>query len=132
MSMSDPIADFVARIRNGITARKSRIDIPSSKLKVRIAEFLKQEGYLTAAEVVTTESRPVLQLSVRYDNHHKIPINGILISSTPGQRNYVGKDKVPRVRFGLGTAIVTTSKGVMTDRDARKAGLGGEVLCEVW
>ena len=132
MSMSDPIADFVARIRNGITARKSRIDIPSSKLKVRIAEILKQEGYLPAAEVVTTESRPVLQLSVRYDNHHKSPINGIRRSSTPGQRNYVGKDKVPRVRFGLGTAIVTTSKGVMTDRDARKAGLGGEVLCEVW
>ena len=93
MSMSDPIADFVARIRNGITARKSRIDIPSSKLKVRIAEILKQEGYLTAAEVVTTESRPVLQLSVRYDNHHKSPINGIRRSSTPGQRNYVGKDK---------------------------------------
>jgi len=132
MSMTDPIADFVARIRNGITARKSRIDIPSSKLKVKIAAILKDEGYITGAEVVTTETRPVLQLSVRYDSHHKSPINGIRRSSTPGQRRYVNKDSLPKVRFGLGTAIVTTSKGVMTDRDARKAGLGGEVLCEVW
>src|SRR5437870_3824903 len=109
MSMTDPIADFVARIRNGITARKQRIDVPSSKLKIRIAEILKAEGYITAAEVVTTEKRPVLQMSVRYDNQHKSPINGIRRSSSPGQRNYVNKDSLPKVRFGLGTAIVTTS-----------------------
>src|SRR5689334_10685209 len=133
MSMTDPIADFVARIRNGLNARQSRIDLPSSQLKVRIAEILRDEGYLTGAEVVTGEQdRKVLQLSVKYDNQKKSPINGIRRSSKPGQRRYVNKDQLPKVRFGLGTAILTTSKGVMTDRDARKAGLGGEVLCEVW
>jgi small subunit ribosomal protein S8 len=120
MSMTDPIADFLSRIRNGIQTRKVTVDCPRSQLKLRIAEILRDEpqGFIT--------------LTLRYDNSNHSAITGIKRASRPGQRSYVRAKAIPKVRNGLGIAIVSTSRGVMTDRKARELGVGGEVLCEVW
>jgi small subunit ribosomal protein S8 len=134
--MTDPIADMLARIRNAILARKAKVQIPASGLKKRLAEVLAAEGFINGVkhEPATEGGHPqgLLHLELRYDNHNRNAIEGIRRVSTPGQRAYARKDKLPRVRSGLGIAILTTSKGVMTDRDARKQNLGGELLCEVW
>ena len=132
MSMTDPIADFLSRIRNGLLARKAVIDCPRSVLKSRIADVLKQEGYLDGIKTVETPKDPLLRLTLRYDETNQAAITGVRRVSRPGQRNYVGHKDVPRVRNGLGVAILSTSQGIMTDREARKRGVGGEVLCEVW
>jgi small subunit ribosomal protein S8 len=131
MSMSDPVADFLARIRNGILARKSSVDCPRSTLKVRIAEILAQEGFLEAISQSDVAHRGILSMNLRWTSDGNA-IHGLRRVSRPGQRAYVGVKQIPTVRNGLGIAIVSTSKGVMTDRDARKLGVGGEVLCEVW
>lgn len=132
MSVSDPIADLLTRIRNGIQGRKSRVDCPRSHLKVRIAEILREEGFVDA--VSTDENGPQGTLSVvlRYDNTNHAAITGLRRVSRPGQRAYANAKSLPKVRNGLGIAIVSTSRGVMTDRQARELGVGGEVLCEVW
>jgi small subunit ribosomal protein S8 len=132
MSVSDPIADLLTRIRNGIHARKSQVDCPRSKLKVRVAEILREEGFLDA--VATDDAGPQGTLSVvlRYDNTNHNAITGLRRISRPGQRAYANARSLPKVRNGLGIAIVSTSHGVMTDRKARELGVGGEVLCEVW
>ena len=145
MSMTDPISDFLSRIRNGIQSRKSSIDCPRSTLKLRIAEILREEGFLDS--VVSEEPGVGLQgrhqqggqaqqgtisLTLRYDNANHSAITGLKRVSRPGQRHYVGARALPKVRNGLGIAIVSTSRGVMTDRKARELGVGGEVLCEVW
>lgn len=130
--MTDPIADFLARVRNGILARKAKIEVPSSRVKHRLAEVLRDEGFLLAVEHREEDGRGVLTLTLRYAADHSSAIGGIRRVSRPGQRHYASCDKLPKVRSGLGVAIVTTSRGIMTDRQARKAGLGGEVLCEVW
>ena len=134
MSMTDPIADFLARIRNGIRARKSNIECPRSNLKLRIAEILREEGFVQSVVSTDDNKQGVLKVALRYDGRTGTgsAITGMRRVSRPGQRAYVPAKQVPRVRNGLGIAILSTSQGVMTDREARSKGVGGEVLCEVW
>ena len=135
MSMTDPIADFLARIRNGIRARKNAVECPRSNIKLRIAEILRDEGFVQAVSTVADEKQGVMKLELRYDGRASVSgcaISGMRRVSRPGQRYYVPAKQVPKVRNGLGIAIISTSQGVMTDREARHKGVGGEVLCEVW
>nr|HEX4315417.1 30S ribosomal protein S8 [Kofleriaceae bacterium] len=135
MSMTDPIADFLARIRNGIHARKQLIECPRSNLKLRIAEILRDEGFVEGVIAQEDTRQGVLKLTLKYDGRGISAgnaITGMRRVSRPGQRAYVPATKVPKVRNGLGIAILSTSQGVMTDREARHKGVGGEVLCEVW
>jgi small subunit ribosomal protein S8 len=130
--MTDPIADMLTRIRNAITARKAKVIMPSSKLKQQIAEVLKSEGFVNGVSSEEDGKQGLLTIELRYDNNNHNAIQGIRRVSKPGQRSYARKDQLPRVRSGLGIAILTTSHGIMTERDARKNNLGGELLCEVW
>ncbi|NJM90729.1 MAG: 30S ribosomal protein S8 [Myxococcales bacterium] len=132
MSMTDPIADFLTRIRNGIRARKQLVECPRSNLKLRIAEILRDEGYVDSVVSAEDTRQGMLTVTLRYDGRSGNAISGIRRVSRPGQRAYVPAKQVERVRNGLGIAILSTSQGVMTDREARKRGVGGEVLCEVW
>ena len=132
MSMTDPIADFLTRIRNGIMAKKSTVNCPRSKLKLHIAEILREEGYIQGVTSVDNEHQGVLTVELRYASGEVPAITGLKRASRPGQRRYEPSKKIPKVRNGLGIAIISTSKGVMTDRKARQLGVGGEVLCEVW
>ena len=130
--MTDPIADFLARIRNAILARKTTLDIPASRMKKRLAEILRDEGFIESVTESGDDKQGSISITLRWDGQNRPAITGIRRVSKPGQRAYVNRDALPKVRGGLGTAIVSTSKGVMTDRDARKEGIGGEVICEVW
>ncbi|HEY3803666.1 MAG TPA: 30S ribosomal protein S8 [Kofleriaceae bacterium] len=135
MSMTDPIADFLARIRNGIHARKQTVECPRSTVKLRIAEILRDEGFVQGVNTAEDNKQGLLKLELRYDGRATVSgcaITGMRRVSRPGQRAYVPAKDIPKVRNGLGIAIISTSHGVMTDRDARKKGVGGEVLCEVW
>lgn len=131
MSMQDPLADMLTRIRNAQMAGKPTVAMPSSKLKVAVADVLMQEGYIAAHRIEGEETKPALVLELKYFQGKPV-IAEITRMSTPGLRHYSGSDKLPKVRSGLGVAIVSTSKGVMTDRAARQAGIGGEVLCTVF
>jgi small subunit ribosomal protein S8 len=133
--MTDPIADMLARIRNATLARHTRVDMPSSRLKVEIAKILQHEGYIQSFSVLEPEKDRVqaqLRVQLKYGPRGERVITGIERVSRPGRRVYFGRDDVPEVLAGLGTAILTTSRGVMTGRQAVKAGVGGEVLCNVW
>ncbi len=130
MSMSDPIADMLTRIRNGQQANKAEVSMPSSKLKVEIARVLKEEGYIDEHRVEDIEGKPVLFIKLRYYQGKPV-IDTIKRVSRPGLRIFKGKDELPKVDGGLGIAIVSTSRGVMTDRAARSLGQGGEILCTV-
>jgi small subunit ribosomal protein S8 len=134
--MTDPIADMLSRIRNATIARHTRVDMPSSRLKVEIARILEAEGYVQGYKVVEPQpgDKPQTQLRVflKYGPRGERLISGIERVSRPGRRVYFGSDEVPDVLAGLGTSILTTSRGVMTGREAAKAGVGGEVLCNVW
>lgn len=132
MSMTDPISDFLTRVRNGIRARKDAVDCPRSTIKLRIAEILKEEGYVDGVTDVASGPQGLISLTLRYSDGEKCAITGLRRVSKPGQRSYVPAKSVPRVRNGLGIAILSTSRGVMTDRRARELGIGGEVICEVW
>ncbi|HEY3353309.1 MAG TPA: 30S ribosomal protein S8 [Polyangia bacterium] len=132
MSMTDPIADMLTRIRNAIISRKTKVEMPSSKLKVRLAELLRNEGYISTFTVNEEKRGSSLLVELRYDRENRNAIIGLRRVSKPGQRRYVKTDDIPRVRSGLGVAVLSTSKGIMTDREARKQGLGGELMCEVW
>ncbi len=133
MSMTDPIADMLTRIRNGIMSRKARVQIPASRLKKHIAVILKDEGFITNyREVEGAGAHPVLEIDLKWTQDNRSAILGVKRISRPGQRRYVGKAQIPRVRGGQGIAILTTSLGVMSDRNARSNAVGGEVLCEVW
>ncbi len=134
MSMTDPIADFLARIRNGILARHADVLAPSSKLKQRLCELLKDEGYIAGYDVRESEKEgfPEIVVRLRWADPRTNAITGLRRRSRPGQRMYVRHGTIPKIRSGLGIAILSTSKGLMTDRAARKEGLGGELLCEVW
>jgi len=131
MSMSDPIADMLTRIRNAQAARKAQVSMPSSKLKAAIARVLKDEGYIADSRVEGEAAKPVLTITLKYHGGAPV-IETIERVSKPGLRIFRGKDELPKVQGGLGVAIVSTSKGVMTDRAARAAGEGGEVLCVVF
>jgi len=131
--MTDPIADFLARIRNAIMARHNEAVVPASKLKLEIAKLMKDEGYIASCDMRPTDVGPgEVVVKLRWADQRTNAITGLRRLSRPGQRRYVGKDNIPKIRSGLGIAILSTSKGLMTDRAARKAGLGGELLCEVW
>jgi len=132
MSMTDPIADFLARIRNAIMARHAEVLAPASKLKQKIAELLVSEGYIAGFDVRDDEGMPNIVVRLRWADPRTNAITGLRRRSRPGQRMYVGHGKIPKIRSGLGIAILSTSRGLMTDRAARKAGVGGELLCEVW
>jgi small subunit ribosomal protein S8 len=129
---SDPIADMLTRIRNGCHARLERVDIPRSNLKERIAGILKAEGYIADYRVVSDRRQGVLEVKLRYGEGREPVIEGIQRVSRPGRRIYHASDEIPKVRNGLGVLIMTTSKGLMTDREARSAHVGGEALCAVW
>jgi small subunit ribosomal protein S8 len=129
--MTDPIADMLARIRNAIMARNERADVPFSKLKFRIAEILKAEGYI-ADYSVKNEHPATLTVILKYDRQQRSAIVGMRRKSTPGRRIYTGHKDLPQVLGGMGIAIISTSRGVLTGADAGKQRLGGEVLCEVW
>ena len=133
MSMTDPIADFLARIRNAILASQAEVLAPSSKLKQRLCVVLKDEGYITGYDVRDNfAGMPEIVVRLRWADPRTNAITGLRRKSRPGQRMYVRHGTIPKVRSGLGIAILSTSKGLMTDRAARKEGLGGELLCEVW
>jgi small subunit ribosomal protein S8 len=133
MSMTDPIADMLTRLRNAIGARHRRVDMPSSKLKVQVARILKESSYITDYRVIETEEgRKVLRVILKYAAGGQPVIRELKRISSPGLRKYVGVTEIPRVRNGLGMAIVSTSKGLMSDRDARRANTGGELLAIVY
>lgn len=137
MSMSDPIADMLTRIRNGLMAGHSTVSLPSSKLKTGIAQILKDEGFIESFEVLQEEGKPqpVLRIALKYvgERRERRPvITGLERVSKPGRRVYAGKRDIPWVLSGMGVAIVSTPKGVMTGSRARQLGVGGEVLCQVW
>ncbi|HSV07854.1 MAG TPA: 30S ribosomal protein S8 [Candidatus Binatus sp.] len=130
--MTDPIADMLTRVRNATSARKATVDVPWSRHKEEIARVLVQEGYLAAAAAVEAEPRRVLRIDLRYDNRRRPVITGIRRVSRPSLRVYVGTDEIPAVRGGLGINVLSTPKGVLVDRDARREKVGGEVICTVW
>jgi small subunit ribosomal protein S8 len=133
MSMTDPIADMLSRIRNGIQAHHDRVEIPASKLKVEIAKILKSEGFIRNYALVDKEKiQAVLRVDLKYSSDGEPVIHGIERVSRPGRRVYRNKAEIPSVLGGLGLAIVSTSKGVLAGHDAAKNGIGGEVLCQVW
>jgi small subunit ribosomal protein S8 len=134
MSMTDPIADMLTRIRNGIQSRHDRVEMPTSKLKVEVAKILKSEGFISNYKVVTEEGKPQASLRVylKYSDNGEPVIHGIERVSRPGRRVYRGKEAIPKVLGGLGLAIVSTSKGVLSGSEAARTGVGGEVLCQVW
>lgn len=129
--MTDPVADFLTRLRNAQLAKHKTTQAPSSKLKARIAQILKDEGYIEDFSVDTTDGRSVLNVTLKYDGSQPV-IEGLKRISRPGLRRYSSADQLPSVRGGIGLAIVSTSRGVMTDAQARKDRVGGEVLCHVW
>ena len=133
MTMSDPIADMLTRIRNANTAKHDTVDVPSSKMKLAIAQILLDEGYIKKYDVVDSGSFKNIKITLKYgeDKDEKI-ITGLKRISKPGLRVYAGKDELPKVLGGLGIAIISTNNGVVTDKEARKAGVGGEVLAFVW
>lgn len=132
MSMNDPIADMLTRVRNAHSAGKPTVSMPSSKKLVEIARIMQEEGYIAGYEIESAQPRDILEITLKYGEKKARTIRGLKRISKPGLRIYAGKDELPRVLGGLGTAIISTSKGVMTDRDARKAGIGGEVIAYIW
>ena len=133
MTMSDPIADMLTRIRNANTAKHDTVDVPSSKMKVAIADILEKEGYITKYEIVEDGNFKTIRVTLKYgaDKNEKI-ITGIKRISKPGLRVYANKNEIPKVLGGLGTAILSTNRGIITDKEARKLQVGGEVLAFVW
>jgi len=135
MSMTDPVADFLTRIRNAIRAAHEEVVIPSSKLKVEMARILQEQGYIRSFETVEPDaSHPGarLRIQLKYTDDRRSAISGLRRVSRPGQRRYAGSGNLPRVQGGMGTTIISTSSGVMTGHQARQAGVGGEVVAEVW
>ncbi len=126
------MADFLARIRNAIGARHQKLDVPASKLKLELARILKEEGYVANFKQVEEGGHKLLRVYLKYGANNEAVITNLARVSRPGCRVYVGRNEIPRVLGGLGINILTTPKGVMTGRDARKQGVGGEVLCEIW
>ena len=132
MNTTDPIADMLTRIRNANSAKHKTVDVPSSKMKTAIAEILFKEGYIKSFELISNENQGIIRITLKYDEKGTRVIDGIKRISKPGLRVYAGKEELPRVLNGLGTAIISTSKGLKTDKEAREAGIGGEVLAYIW
>ncbi len=132
MNTTDPIADMLTRIRNANSAKHKTVDVPASKMKTAIAEILFKEGYIKSFEVISNENQGIIRITLKYDEKGTRVIDGIKRISKPGLRVYAGKDELPKVLNGLGIAIISTSKGLKTDKEARSEGMGGEVLAYVW
>ena len=131
MPVSDPIADFLTRIRNAVKASKRFVDIPSSKMKLKMAEIMKENNFIRDLNVIEDNKQNIIRLHLKYVNGAP-SLSGLKKISTPGLRNYVDKDSIPRVLNGLGIAILSTSKGLMTDKQAKSEAVGGEVICYIW
>lgn len=132
MQITDPIADLLTRIRNANSAKHESVDVPASNMKKAIVEILKEEGYIKEYQIIEDGKQGVIRITLKYGPKNEKVISGLKRVSKPGLRYYAGADELPRVLKGLGIAIVSTSKGVMTDKEARKANIGGEVLAFVW
>jgi len=132
MTMTDPISDLLTRIRNACSAKHEKVEVPNSKIKIAILEVLKKEGYIAEYNVIDGNTQGIISISLKYTEDMLPVIKRLERVSKPGLRNYVETRKVPRVLSGLGTAIISTSKGVMTGREAKKLNIGGEYLCRVW
>jgi small subunit ribosomal protein S8 len=130
--ITDPISDMLTRIRNGINARHMKVPMPLSKMKIRIADCLKEEGFIEDYEVQRQTPNPTLTVQLKYDHNRECVITGLKRVSRPGLRRYVTAHDIPVIRNGLGISIISTSSGVMTDRQARQANVGGELVCTVW
>jgi small subunit ribosomal protein S8 len=132
MNVTDPVSDLLTRLRNAISARHEKADVPSSRFKVELARILKDEGYIKNFKVMDDRGGSLLRLYLKYDETGNPVIHGLARSSKPGRRLYKGKNELPEVLGGLGVAIVSTSQGLLTGNDAKKRGVGGEVVCTVW
>ena len=132
MNLTDPVADFLTRIRNSIRARHQKLDVPASKLKAEMARILKEEGYIANVKPTEEDGQKVLRVYLKYGPNNEAVIRDLKRVSRPGCRVYLRRDEIRRVQGGLGISIMTTPKGVMTGRQARREGVGGEILCEVW
>ena len=132
MNTTDPIADMLTRIRNANSAKHKTVDVPSSKMKTAIAEILFKEGYIKSFEIISDENQGIIRITLKYDEKGTRVIDGIKRISKPGLRVYANKEELPKVLKGLGTAIISTSQGLKTDKEAREAGIGGEVLAYIW
>ena len=132
MNLTDPVADFLTRIRNAMRSRHQKLDVPASKLKAEMARILKEEGYISNYKPTEEDGRQVLRVYLKYGAQNESAIRDLQRVSRPGCRVYLAKDEIRRVQGGLGISIMTTPKGVMTGRQARREGVGGEILCEVW
>ncbi|MBW1709291.1 MAG: 30S ribosomal protein S8 [Deltaproteobacteria bacterium] len=132
MMMTDPISDMLTRIRNGLMARQERVDIPASKIKVSIARILKEEGYIRNYKVFKDNKQGILRVLLKYNSNNEPVIKGLKRESKPSRRHYVRQDKIPRILSGLGVSVLSTSKGVLTGREARQQNVGGELIFSVW
>ncbi len=132
MSMTDTIGDMLTRIRNGGKARFDKVDIPASRMKISLARIFKDEGFIKNYKVIKDNKQGILRIYLKYDDQSKPMIHRVERVSKPSRRVYAGCEELPKVQGGLGVAVISTSKGVMSDRQARKLGVGGEVLCQVW
>ena len=132
MNTTDPIADMLTRMRNAASSKHKTVDIPASNMKKAIAEILFKEGYIKAYEEISNETQGIIRISLKYDEKGNKVIAGLKRISKPGLRVYAAKDELPRVLNGLGIALISTSKGIMTDKQARQEGIGGEVLAYIW
>lgn len=130
--MTDPIADMLTRIRNAYRAKKPHVDIPASKMKAQIARIMLEGGYVKNVKYIDDGLQGQLRVYVRYDKNHKSIVEGLKRISVPSRRVYVDKGSIPRVMGGYGTAIISTSKGLLTDKECRSLGVGGEVICHIW
>jgi small subunit ribosomal protein S8 len=132
MPVTDPLADMLTRIRNANTAKHSKVDIPASKMKVSVARILKSEGYIKNYKLIKDRKHGILRIYLKYDEFNEGVIIGLKRMSKPGRRLYVKKDDIPLVLNGMGITVLSTSKGVLADREARKLNVGGELLCSIW
>lgn len=132
MGMTDPVADMLTRVRNASGAKFAKVDIPSSKLKVQIARIFKDEGYIKNFKVIKDNRQGILRIYLRYDEKNRGVIQWLVRVSRPSRRVYAGNDAIPKILNGLGISILSTSKGILTDREARKQGVGGEIMCSLW
>ena len=132
MNITDPIADMLTRIRNANSSKHKTVDVPASNMKLAIAEILFKEGYIKSFEEIKNENQGIIRITLKYDEKGKRVIDGLKRISKPGLRVYAGKEELPKVLNGLGTALISTSKGIVTDKKARELGIGGEVLAYIW
>lgn len=130
--MTDSISDMLTRVRNSIITKADKVDIPASRLKIEIAKILKEEGFIKSYKIIKDKKQGIVRINLKYTSEGNPVITNLQRISKPGRRVYVGKDEIPHVMGGLGVAILTTSQGVMTDKECRQKGVGGEVLCYVW